>query len=277
LRKCFKSVFVCFFMHVGYDIIGNIAILKFDRSAKIKDKKKFAEGFLKKNKSVRTVLEKTGGFSGRLRTHKTKWVAGEKTKEALYKENGCVFRLNVDTCYFSGRLSEERKEIASKVKKNENVLVMFGGVGVYAIVIARHSKAKRVVSAEISRECNKYAKVNVKRNRLQEKLEIVSGDVRKKLSGENCWKECGIDKFDRIVMPRPNLKDSFLDVAFGRIKKGGVIHYYGFYQEKSVAELKELIVSESKKTKKKIKILKVKKAGDVGPYRFRYRVDIKIN
>ena len=37
-------------MHVGYDIIGNIVILKFDRGAKTVEKKKFAERFLKKNK-----------------------------------------------------------------------------------------------------------------------------------------------------------------------------------------------------------------------------------
>lgn len=84
------------------------------------------------------------------------------------------------------------------------------------------------------------------------------------------------EKFDRIVMARPNLKDSFLDVAFKRIKKKGIVHYYGFYQEKDVKGLRELVNSEAKKARKKIKILKVKKAGDIGPYRFRYRVDLKV-
>jgi len=224
---------------------------------------------LKEHKSVRTVLEKTSGFSGRLRTQKTKWVAGEKTKEVLYKENSCVFRFNIDTCYFSGRLSEERKELAGKVKKNENVLVMFGGVGVYAIVIAKLSKVKRIVSVELGRDCSKYAKMNVKRNRLSN-VEIVGGDVRKKVPLLKAR------LFDRIIMSRPNLKDSFLDVAFPKIKKGGVIHYYGFYKVKDIKDLKELVNSEAKKAKRKIKILKVKRAGDVGPYRFRYRVDIKI-
>jgi len=271
---------------VGYDIIGNLAILKFDRDTKHAQKKKFAEKFLREHKNVRTILDYGAGFSGRLRTHKTKYLAGDKTKEALYKENGCTFRLNVDACYFSGRLASERKEIAKKVKKKEGVLVMFGGVCPFGIVIAKLSKCKRVVSVELGRECNKYAGINVKRNKLQDVIELVQGDVRKKV---HLLRE----KFDRIVMARPQLKDSFLDVAFPYIKKGGIIHYYGFspklsgsvwnnkiisknIEKRDIKELKELVEREAKKAKKKIKILKVKKAGDVGPYRFRYRVDIKI-
>ena len=251
------------------DILGNIAILKFRKEVKVSEKKKFAEKFLKEQKNVRTVLEKTDRFKGRLRTLTTKYLAGEKTKEALYKENDCLFRFNVDTCYFSSRLSSERKEVAEKIKKSDEVLVMFGGVAPFAIVIAKMKQPKRVISVELGRECNKYAKINVKRNKLGEVVEVIQGDVRKKLPlMEN--------KFSKIVMARPNLKDSFLDVAFPLIKKKGIIHYYGFYHEEDVGKLKELIFSEAKKAKKKIKILGIKKTGDIAPYKYRYRVDIKV-
>jgi len=251
--------------HVGNDIFGNIALLKFDRKTKIRDKKNFASKFL--NSSVKTVLEKTGKFKGRLRKQTTKFLKGQNTKEVLYRENSCVFRFNIDSCYFSPRLATERKEIANKVKKKENVLVMFGGVAPYAIVIAKMSKARKVTSIEISRECTKYAKVNVKRNKLDNIIEVIQGNVRKKLSKE---------KFDRIIMARPRLKESFLDIAFSKIRKNGIIHYYGFYEEKNVRELKNLIETEARNAKKKVRIQKIKKAGDIGPYRFRYRADIKI-
>ena len=254
---------------IGMDILGNIVILKFRKDVKVSEKKKFAEKFLKEQKNVRTVLEKTDRFKGRLRTLTTKYLAGEKTKEALYKENDCLFRFNVDTCYFSSRLSSERKEVAEKIKKSDEVLVMFGGVAPFAIVIAKMKQPKRVISVELGRECNKYAKINVKRNKLGEVVEVIQGDVRKKLPlMEN--------KFSKIVMARPNLKDSFLDVAFPLIKKKGIIHYYGFYHEEDVGKLKELIFSEAKKAKKKIKILGIKKTGDIAPYKYRYRVDIKV-
>ena len=283
-------------MKLGIDIVGNIAILKFDRAVSLRAKKKVALDFLSEHKSVGTVLEKVGKFSGRLRTLKTRFLVGEKTKEVLYRENGCVFRFNVDTCYFSPRLSTERKKVASMVRRGEKVLVMFGGVAPFGIVIgkklkkcaggvesekcaegivrlptrgqgATRSKGK-VVSVELGRECSKYALQNVKRNKL-ENVEIVQGDVRKK---------CPLlrEKFDRIVMARPNLKDDFLDVAFPLVKKGGVIHYYGFYEIGKVGELKELVSKRVGEAGRKIRILKIEKAGDIGPYRFRWRVDFKV-
>ncbi|MFH1290810.1 MAG: methyltransferase domain-containing protein [Nanoarchaeota archaeon] len=251
----------------NYDVIGNVVIVKFKREEKLKDKKKWAEKFLKEHKQVRTVL-KEGKFKGRLRTKSTKHVAGERTKEVLYRENGCLFRFNVDTCYFSPRLSTERKELAGKVKKGEDVLVMFGGVAPFAVVMSKMSKARRVVSVEISRACNKYAKENIKRNKLMN-VEVIQGDVRKRVPEVK-------EKFDRVVMARPRLRDSFLDVGFRAVKKGGVIHYYGFYPENEKKELIEMVKKEAKVARKKIRILKVKKAGEVGTKKYRWRVDLKV-
>ena len=267
----------------AFDILGNIAIVKFPHHRRaprervslqgarflLGAKKKFAEKILRENKSVRTILEKQGKVKGRLRKIQTKHLAGEKTKEVLYKENDCLFRFNVDSCYFSSRLSSERKEVAEKIKKRDEVLVMFGGVAPFAIVIAKKKKPKKVVSIELGRECSKYAKMNVERNKLEKIVEVVQGNVRKKLP---VMKE----KFSKIIMARPNLKDSFLDVAFPLAKKKGMIYYYGFYHEDDVEKLKELIISEAKKAKKKIKILGIKKTGDIAPYKYRYRADIKV-
>lgn len=252
-----------------YDLIGNIAIVKFGREEKMRDKKKWAIVFLKEHKNVRTIVEKVGKFKGRLRTQKTKHLMGDKGKEAIYKENGCLFRLNVDTCYFSPRLASERLEIAKLTKKGEKVLVMFGGVAPFAVVIAKFGKAGRVVSVELGRECNKYALENVKRNKLEGKVEVVQGDVRKVVPKMR-------EKFDRIVMARPNLEDMFLDVAFSCVKKKGIIHYYGFCSEQEIDAMKEMILHEVKKAKKKIKILRVKKTGDIGVRTFRWRWDTRI-
>jgi tRNA (guanine37-N1)-methyltransferase len=253
----------------AYDIFGNIAVTKFSESAKLKDKKQFANKILKANKSIKTVLEKVGKFKGRLRLMQTKHLVGEKTKEVLYRENGCNFRFNIDETYFSSRLSNERKEIASFVKKNDNVLVMFAGVAPFSIVIAKNSKAKKVFSNEINRKANKYAKLNIELNKLKNKIELVPGDIKKVAPK---FKE----KFDVIVMPRPQLKDSFLAQAFKLSKKGTRIYYYDFCKLEEVSNIEEKVKTESKKAKKKIKILKIKIAGEVGPYRARVRVDFKV-
>ena len=273
-------------MRIGYDVVGNIAILKFDRDASASVKKKFAVDYLRTHKGVSTVVEKIGKFSGRLRTLKTKWLAGAKTREALYRENGCEFRFNIDTSYFSPRLSEERKNIAGFVKKGERVLVMFGGVAPFAIVIGKHlnqlNKSNpphpprdtlEVISVELGKEPSKYALENVKRNKLVDVVKVVQGDVGRVIGAGK--KVSGV--FDRIVMARPNLEDSFLDVAFRVVKRGTIVHYYGFYLESEIGLLRSLITDEALKAGKKVKILRVVKAGDIGAKKWRYRADIKIN
>lgn len=251
----------------GYDILGNVVLVKFPREMKKKEKVKFGEEFLKTRLQVKTVLEKSDKISGRLRTPETKFICGEKTKQVVYRENGCVFRFNVDTCYFSPRLSSERSELAKIVKKGENILVMFAGVAPFPIVIAKTKKPCKVVSVELNRSCLQYAKDNVKENKVD--VEVVQADVKR-------YAIKAKEKFDRIVMARPNLKDSFLQSAFKLSRKGTIIHYYGFYAEEDKQKLLDLIADEAKKAKKKIKITGIKKAGDIGVRKYRYRVDFKL-
>ena len=256
----------------SFDLLGNLAIIKFPKEFSLKEKKKSAEGLLRKHKQVKTVLEKIGKIKGRLRKIQTRYLAGDKTKEVLYRENGCVFRFNIDSTYFSPRLSGERMEITKKIKKDDNVFVMFAGVAPFSIVIAKRSKAKKVYSNELNREANKYAKLNIDLNKLSDKVELVPGDVKGAVGKFLRQKK----KFNVIVMPRPQLKDSFLNEAFKVSKKGTRIFYYDFYDNDKIHEMKEKILEEAKKSKKKVKILKVKTAGEIAPYRSRFRVDLKI-
>jgi tRNA (guanine37-N1)-methyltransferase len=251
----------------AFDVLGNIAIVNFPDKMKVSEKKKFAQKLLKQ-KAITTILEKKGKVKGRLRKITTKYLAGEKTREVLYKENGCVFRFNIDTTYFSPRLSNERKEIAGKIKKGEKVLVMFAGVAPFSIVIGKNSKAGKIYSNEINREANKYAKLNLGLNKLKDKIELIPGDIKRVVKK--------LPKFDVIVMPRPRLKDSFLEQAFSLSKKKTRIYYYDFCKSGEEDLIVEKIQNEAKKSKKKIKILKVKQAGEIAPYKVRLRIDFEI-
>jgi len=250
---------------VGYDIIGSIAILKFNKE-NAKERKKIAGRLLEEHKNIRTVLEKIEKIKGRLRTYKTKFLAGIKTKETIHNESGCRFKLDVEKTYFSPRLSNERLEIARKITSKDRCLVMFAGVGPYSIVIAKLSKAG-VVSVEINRIASKYAEENVKLNKLLGKVQVIQGDVKRVIPKLK-------EKFDVIVMPRPQLKESFLQEAFYVSKKGTRIFYYDFGD---IEEILEKIYKESKKLSKKIVVEKVKKAGDIAPFKFRWRVDLGVN
>jgi tRNA (guanine37-N1)-methyltransferase len=258
--------------HRSFNILGNIALVNFPDGTKTTEKKKFALGILKKNNFLRTVLEKSAKFSGRLRKMETRHLAGEKNKEVLYRENGCTFRFNIDTTYFSPRLSNERKEIAALIKKDSEVLVMFAGVAPFSIVIAKNSNAKKVYSNEINREANKYAELNASLNGVKQKINFINGDVKKvamKLKEEK-------KQFDFIVMPRPNLKESFLESAFMLSKKGTKVFYYDFCKVDETNLIVEKIKKQAEKFKKKIKILNVKSAGETAPYKIRVRIDFEI-
>lgn len=257
---------------IPQDIIGDIVILKFPRGTVWLVKKLKANKFLGEHKSIKTVLEKTEGFSGELRTLKTKYLAGVKTKEAVYRENDCIFRYNVDESYFSPRLSNERKVIADEVvklskKKGTKILVMFAGISPYPIVLAKKLKQSgkhaRIVSNELNKKANVAGKKNIILNKFQNVITLVEGDAKKlpiKLK----------EKFDIILMPRPNLKETFLKTAFKLSKKGTTIFYHGF-------GMREDVLSEIKKdTKEKIGKIFIRKAGDIGPYRYRWQARFRV-
>ncbi|MFH0808584.1 MAG: hypothetical protein V1888_03130 [archaeon] len=256
---------------VPQDIVGNIAILKFPRRTLWIIKKFQAKRFLKTHPHVTTVVEKTEGFSGQLRTPTTKYLAGEKTYTAHYKENDCIFEFDINESYFSPRLSNERKVIADEVTKlakpNSKILVMFAGISPYPITIAKKlkqaNKKATIISNELNKKANKESERNINLNKLQDYIKLINGDAKKLPT-----KTYGA--FDIILMPRPNLKDTFLETALKLSKKGTTIFYHGFGTYESV--LKEI----KKDTEDKIGRITIRKAGDIGPYAFRWQAIFKV-
>lgn len=255
-------------MSHSFDIIGNIAILQ-AKKGKEKTIKKFAKELLKKQKNVNGVFLKSK-IKGRIRVPKLKWVCGSKETETVHKESGCLFKLDIKTCYFSPRLSTDRIEIAKKVKKGEKILVMFSGVAPYPIIIAKHSKAKEIYAIELNKKASEYAKENLKLNKIKNVI-VIQGDVKKEIP-----KIAKKIKFDRIVMARPQLKETFLKEAFSVAKKGATIHFYDFVTETNFSESFKKIDETAKKTKHVIEILNFKKVREIAPYKFHIRIDFKI-
>jgi tRNA (guanine37-N1)-methyltransferase len=252
-------------MRTSFDIIGNIAILPLFTENSWKLARKIMAG----NKNIKSVYMKIGKIKGRLRRNHLKFVAGEKNLETIHRESGCKFKLDVEKCYFSPRLSNERIDICKQVKKGERVLVMFSGVGPFSIVIAKNSRAGEVYGVELNKIAAKYAQENITLNRLKNCFAI-QGDVKKIVPKLKM-------KFDRIVMARPQLKDDFLDCALKASKKNSLIHFYDFLHEEEMPEAAlEKIKSGCKKAKKKFKIIGWKKALEIGPRKWRVRVDFKI-
>ncbi|MFH1917137.1 MAG: class I SAM-dependent methyltransferase family protein [Nanoarchaeota archaeon] len=256
------------------DTIGSIAIIELDAGLE-KKKKIIGKEFLRQNKSIKTVLMKSGGHEGELRLQKFEFLAGVRTTEAVHKENGAIIRLDVEKVYYSPRTANERLRIARQVLPGERVLVMFSGCAPFPCVIAKNAQPKEIAGIELNQDGHKYGLENVKVNKLKN-VHLICGDVKTivpKLMTKNDKRQT---TFDRIIMPLPKSAGDFLDTALLVAKKGTIIHFYNFQKEGEFDIAADMVKSACKKAGMKCKILRIVKAGQNAPRTFRICVDAVI-
>jgi len=255
----------------SYDLIGHIAILEIPKELKSK-KKLIARALLEVHKNIKTVLEKSSERKGVFRNRQYRFLAGQKKYTTLHKEYGLQFKVNPTEVYFSPRELTERQRIAEQVKPKETVMVMFSGIEPYSLAIAKRQRlVNQVIGIEINSKAAKYAKENIRLNRLSEKVIHLTGDVRKK--SEKYFGKC-----DRIVMPLPIGGEEFLDIAIKCLKKrGGMIHFYCVGEESNLfKDAKQIFKVGMKRLKKKYKIVELKKVLAYSPRKWKVCIDAKI-
>lgn len=251
----------------SYDVIGDIAVIQTPKELEKKERL-IGNALLDLQHNLKVVAKEIGMHQGVFRLQKIKVIAGEQRKVTECRENNVRIKLNIEKTYFSPRLSTERKRIMEQVKAKEDVLVMFSGIGPYVLVIAKNTKANSVTGIEINPDAHKYALENVKLNKL-DNVKLYKGDVR--LVVPRLKK-----KFDRICMPLPMKGEDFLDVALKTIKKKGIIHFYDFEFDNQIDLAKQKVKKACELSKKKCRILRLVKAGQVGPRNYRLCVDFKV-
>ncbi|MFH1850543.1 MAG: class I SAM-dependent methyltransferase family protein [archaeon] len=244
----------------SFDIVGDIMIFADFPKELEKKQKKIGEAIIKNFKNVGVVCKKVRKYGGQFRTPILRIIAGERRKETLCMENGARIKLHVEKCYFSTRLSNERKRIYQLVKPGERILVMFSGVAPYPLVIAKNTKAKEIAGVEKNPAAHKYAEENVKLNKAPN-IRLFCGDVRDIVPK--------LGKFDRILMPLPKGAEKYLDVAKKASKRGTVVHFYDFLNERDF----ELAEKKIRKSFKRAESLGLVKCGQYGPGVFRVCLD----
>jgi tRNA (guanine37-N1)-methyltransferase len=251
----------------AYEVVGDIAITELPRGMERKSKL-IGQAILNMNPHLKTVVKKKGGHIGVLRLQKFAHLAGEKKKETITVENGVRLKLHIEKAYYSQRMSTERARVYSQVKPGEVVLIMFSGIGPYPIEIAKHTKAKSIYAIELNKEGHKYAVENNKLNKTN--VKFYCGDVA------NIVPKLKM-KFNRIALPLPKNAETYLPLALKHIKKGGVIHFYDFLEEKNIPVVANAKVKAAcEKSGKKFKILNVVKCGQLAPRAYRVCVDFKV-
>ncbi len=252
----------------GFDVVGNIAIVEIPLELKKKEKK-IAQLILATHPHLTTVVKKETIHHGKYRTRGLSHLAGKRTMETIHRENNICVKLDISKVYFSPRLAEERKRIAALVKPNEKVLVLFSGIGIYPLVIARNSNVAVVYGIELNPVAHKYARENIKLNNVSHVL-LLHGDARKETKKLS-------QAFDRIVMPLPKNAADFLPCALAVAKKGTIIHFYDFFAEEEIPKAAEAKIKKlCKKHRVQCRILEVVKCGQYAPYVSRVCVDFVV-
>jgi len=258
----------------SYDIIGDIAIIRVPEPLR-KRKELIAEALLQTHKRVKTVLQQTSPVSSEFRLRRLEWVAGEKKTETVYREYGCVFRVDLEKCYFSPRLSHERMRITQRVQPGEVLVNMFAGVGCYSILIAKHAKARKVYSIDLNPDAVHYMLENILLNKVQKRVVAIQGDAK------GVIQQTLKNEVDRVLMPLPEKAYEYLDYALLALKPvGGWIHYYDFEHAKKPENPMERAEA---KVREKLRNLNIdfevpfsRIVRDVGPNWFQIVLDIRI-
>ncbi len=246
----------------AFDQVGSIAVFsEFPKLSKAKEKI-IGDAVIALNKPIETVVKKTSDHEGKYRTKKVKVIAGKNSKITEHKEYGVRVRLDIEKCYFSPRLGSERLRIAQQVKKGEKVLVLFSGIGIYPLVIAKNASPAKVVGVEWNPVAHKFGLENIRLNKVSN-IKLIKSDVAKFRSKE---------KFDRIVMMLPGGSEKYLKHIPNLIKPGGIVHFYDFQHEGEF----DLAKDEVKKVFPKAKIIAITKAGMYSPRKWRLCVDFKL-
>jgi tRNA (guanine37-N1)-methyltransferase len=259
----------------SFDIVGDIAIIKVPHDLESK-KDLIAEAVMKANKTVTTVLIQKEPTAGTFRLRQLEHILGERKTTTLYREYGCVFKVDLAKAYFSPRLSYERMRVGTLVGSGEVVVNMFAGVGCFSIIIAKHSLARMVYSIDLNPEAVRLMRENISLNRVGLWVEALDGDAK------GVIEERFLNQVDRVLMPLPEKAYEYLDIALKALKaRGGVIHYYDFIHagrgEKPIRKLVEKVSDKLNGLSVEWVVAASRVVRTVGPNWYQVVLDINVN
>ena len=211
----------------SYDVIGDIILLKLQTNL-LKYKKEIANALLQAHKNIKTIcLIKP--VSGELRIRNIEIIGGEKRTITIHKEYGLNYYLDISKVYFSPRLASERKRIADLVKKDEIIVDMFAGVAPFSIMIVKFAHPKIVYALDKNKKAIEFAKINLVKNNVLDKVEVIHGDAKK-------VNDIVKVKVDRIIMNLPFSAHLFFKSALKIIKNICKIHYYDILPNEKIKD-----------------------------------------
>ncbi len=202
----------------SYERLGEVIIIDEDDPDRARE---LADAIAESDIPTKTVLNRASKIQGVERVRDWEVLVGEET-EAVHREYGCEFALDLAAVYFSPRLATERHRVTQQVSEGEQAFDMFAGVGPFAIPFAK--RGAEVVGVDINETAIEYLRKNASRNGVSERVTAIHGDVSKVAAEYEGWA-------DRIVMNLPHSADEFLDSAVQIAGEECRLHYYDIQHE----------------------------------------------
>ncbi|MFC7194637.1 class I SAM-dependent methyltransferase [Halosimplex aquaticum] len=201
-----------------YERLGDVVIVDEDDPDRAQA---LADAIVESDLPVKTVVNRASKVKGTERIRDWEVLAGEST-EAVHREYGCEFALDLATVYFSPRLATERHRVTEQVAEGEHFFDMFAGVGPFVIPAAK--RGATAVGVDINRDAVEYLRENAERNGVADRVTAICDDVHDVADDYEGWA-------DRLVMNLPHSADEFLGAAVALAGDDCVVHYYDIQHE----------------------------------------------
>lgn len=252
----------------GYEVIGDVAIVSISPSFDHIERD-IAQAILVAYPDLRLVAKRLSNHSGEFRIARLQKIGGDGSFGTVHREFGLSLHVDPENGYFSPRSSAERYRIARQVEPDEHVLVMFSGVGPFALMIGLHSQASEIIGVEKNSHAHRLALKNIEVNKKAKNIDFLCGDVLDILPRLK-------KNFDRVVMPLPLSGAKYMPLALRYLLPGGMLHFYDF-QYKDEFEFSRTAVAEACHGVGRMVVdSAIHQCGHIGSRRYRVCVDAKI-
>jgi tRNA (guanine37-N1)-methyltransferase len=252
----------------SYEVIGDVAIVSISPSSDHMEKD-IALAILAAYPDLRLVAKRLSSHSGEFRITRLQKIGGDGSFETVHREFGLSLHVDPENSYFSPRSSAERYRIAQQVRPDEHVLVMFSGVGAFALMIGLHSQASKIIGVEKNTHAHRLALKNIAVNKKARNIDFLRGDVLDILPGLN-------KNFDRVVMPLPLSGAKYMPLALRYLLPGGMLHFYDFQYKDEFEFSRTAVADVCHAVSRMVVDSAIHQCGHIGSRKYRVCVDAKI-
>ncbi|QLH74416.1 MAG: class I SAM-dependent methyltransferase family protein [Methanomassiliicoccales archaeon] len=249
----------------SFDTIGDIGIIRLP-DALLPYKRQVGDAMRKALPRLRMVAL-DGGVKGEHRVRELTNISGEGEMETVHQEYGLRLHVDPSKVYFNPRLANERMRVAKLVTPGEMVVDMFTGVGPFAIMIAKYSKASTVFAIDINHDAVEYLKRNIVANRATNVVPI-EGDSRQVIFEIPCS--------DRIVMNLPHSAREFYADALTRLNFGGTLHLYHICEKGEIDDVMRSLAGDAMGMGVKVEIVRYEELKTYSPSSSVFSIDLKL-